>query len=93
MEEDKLDKAERLNFLTIVKKKRKRRSSYKYCHTVSISLRRCRMSVSSDLSFNSTSSEFKNRYLCSYCHYLLVDPEFIVCGHQYCSLCLGKIIK
>ncbi|CAF0992860.1 unnamed protein product [Adineta steineri] len=51
------------------------------------------MSISANFSFESSSPELKKRYLCSYCHYLLVQPKFIACGHQFCSLCLEKVIK
>ncbi|CAF1088205.1 unnamed protein product [Adineta ricciae] len=51
------------------------------------------MSIAASFSLETNSVEFQNRYLCSYCHHLLVDPRFLACGHQYCFLCLEKVLK
>ncbi|UJR10388.1 hypothetical protein I4U23_014593 [Adineta vaga] len=51
------------------------------------------MSLVASFSLETNSIEIKHRYLCSFCHSLLVNPKFIACGHQYCSLCLEKVLK
>ncbi|CAF1471385.1 unnamed protein product [Rotaria sordida] len=38
-------------------------------------------------------SKIEDHLICSFCHYVLIEPKKISCGHRYCFSCLEKVKK